>query len=172
MRRVGIWKRQLLQGQGRSTTPHIFHCHPTDIRNNRISSPECTTGTSPVVCPLIFISHRSSSLDLARNNLLSLWHQNSILPKLLRWCELSLLNNPYDTLSALPVWELNSYFWKVQPMGKNFKDRAAPWTKLKDYWVFSKLHPFSSDTGVHLTGDGMLIWLENQDCVTGVTASS
>jgi len=40
--------------------------------------------------------------------------------------------------------------------------------------MFSKLHPFSSGTGDHLTGDGVLSCLEKdkQDCVTGVTASS
>lgn len=107
---LGCGKGSCCWGQRRSTPSHIFHPLSPDTRNNRFCSPECTTGTSPMV--FLFLSCGRSSPDLARNNLLSSWHQNSILPKLLRWCELSLLNGSYENIVCFACVGTESLFLK------------------------------------------------------------
>lgn len=95
-------------GQDRST-PRIFHFLPADIWNNRICLLECTTGTSPGVCPFMFISCGRSRWPWPE----FLWDQNSILLKLWPW------GNWVHASERCRQWE------------NNFTDRAAPWTKLE-----------------------------------------
>lgn len=67
-------------------------CYFPSIRKNRLHSSEYMTKTWPVICTFIFLSYSRSNLNLSRNNLLSWWYQNLILPELLT-LELSQLTN-------------------------------------------------------------------------------